>query len=158
MTEESTLVRAILASPGDDALREVYADWLEERGDPRAEYLRLLGRLSGACPPPEGERAGLLARLDEIRAGLDSRWVGQMHRGRALAPSPDGPGDRLFESAEPWVVWATRRRRKRPFNEAEVSTFLQKYARGCRYSHYVEKRVKRMKPEALDRLLWGEEE
>lgn len=33
-------IDAIIASPADEALRLVYADWLDERGDPRGRYLR----------------------------------------------------------------------------------------------------------------------
>ena len=36
------LFAAICADPEDDASRLVYADWLDEQGDPRADYLRLL--------------------------------------------------------------------------------------------------------------------
>jgi uncharacterized protein (TIGR02996 family) len=39
-TEEEALLRAVLAAPEDDALRSVYADWLEERGDPRGKVMR----------------------------------------------------------------------------------------------------------------------
>lgn len=38
--------RAILARPHDDAPRLVYADWLEERGEPLAEFIRLQCRLA----------------------------------------------------------------------------------------------------------------
>jgi uncharacterized protein (TIGR02996 family) len=41
MTGGAGLLRAILDAPDDDAARLVYADWLEERGDPRAEFIRL---------------------------------------------------------------------------------------------------------------------
>jgi uncharacterized protein (TIGR02996 family) len=34
-------LEAILAAPEDDTSRLIYADWLEERGDPRAEFIRL---------------------------------------------------------------------------------------------------------------------
>jgi uncharacterized protein (TIGR02996 family) len=37
---DEAFLRAILASPEDDVPRLIYADWLEERGDPRAELLR----------------------------------------------------------------------------------------------------------------------
>src|SRR5947207_13254878 len=40
MIEEEAFLRALLASPEDAALHGVYADWLEERGDARAAYLR----------------------------------------------------------------------------------------------------------------------
>ena len=38
---EQKFLAAITANPDDAEARAVYADWLEERGDPRAEYLRL---------------------------------------------------------------------------------------------------------------------
>jgi len=42
MTEGDALYRAILEAPDDDAPRLVWADWLEENGDPdRAEFVRL---------------------------------------------------------------------------------------------------------------------
>jgi uncharacterized protein (TIGR02996 family) len=40
MTDDAAFRNAILAAPDDDAPRLVYADWLEERGDPRAEFVR----------------------------------------------------------------------------------------------------------------------
>src|ERR1700675_459464 len=41
MSDEKAFLTAILERP-DDARKLVYADWLEEQGDPRAEYLRLM--------------------------------------------------------------------------------------------------------------------
>src|SRR4051794_24770284 len=67
MTDDA-FVRAILAAPEDDALRSVYADWLEESGDAaRAEYLRLLCRLSGDPAPEADALPPMLGRLDELR-------------------------------------------------------------------------------------------
>src|SRR5687768_8236847 len=34
-------IRAIIESPDDDGIRLIFADWLEERGDPRGEFIRL---------------------------------------------------------------------------------------------------------------------
>lgn len=34
-------LREIWAAPSDDGLREVFADWLQERGDPRGEFITL---------------------------------------------------------------------------------------------------------------------
>jgi uncharacterized protein (TIGR02996 family) len=42
MIEERAFLKAVLERPDDDARKLVYADWLEEQGDPRAEYLRLM--------------------------------------------------------------------------------------------------------------------
>lgn len=46
MNEEESLIQGILASPNNDDLRLIYADWLEERGDPRGEFLRLEAELA----------------------------------------------------------------------------------------------------------------
>jgi uncharacterized protein (TIGR02996 family) len=59
--------------PDDEALRLVYADWLDDRGDPRGEYLRLDARLT-ALPETDAEHPRLKARLAELAAGIDVRW------------------------------------------------------------------------------------
>ena len=41
MSEDDAFVAAIRANPRDDVARLVYADWLDERNDPRGEWLRL---------------------------------------------------------------------------------------------------------------------
>jgi uncharacterized protein (TIGR02996 family) len=38
---ERQLIAAVLDDPADDAPRLVYMDWLQERGDPRGEFMRL---------------------------------------------------------------------------------------------------------------------
>jgi carbon storage regulator len=39
--EEAGFLQAIVANPNDEGLRLVFADWLEERADPLAEFIRL---------------------------------------------------------------------------------------------------------------------
>jgi uncharacterized protein (TIGR02996 family) len=41
MTTEQSFLNAIRENPSDEHLRLVYADWLEEQGDERAEFLRI---------------------------------------------------------------------------------------------------------------------
>lgn len=51
--EEAGLLRAILDDPADDVPRLIYADWLEDRGDPRGEFIRVqceLASLDGDDP------------------------------------------------------------------------------------------------------------
>jgi uncharacterized protein (TIGR02996 family) len=67
------LLRAVLANPDDSALRGVYADWLEERGDPRGEFLRIAQRLA-ALPRKAKRRGPLVARLEELRPVIDPAW------------------------------------------------------------------------------------
>lgn len=78
MIDEETLIRAVLAAPGDLAVRLVYADWLEERGDPRAEYLRLLCSLAEWGSDP-------YAQLRNRYPAIDPEWVESMHRGISRA-------------------------------------------------------------------------
>src|SRR5262245_10797416 len=77
MSEEDAFIRAILTAPGDATPRLVYADWLEERGDPRSEYLRLAfaHRALNAAPPSDVARA----RRRQLRKQIDPRWVARMH-------------------------------------------------------------------------------
>jgi uncharacterized protein (TIGR02996 family) len=46
MSREQAFLAAMLASPDDLVLRQVFADWLEEQGDPRGELLRLTHALT----------------------------------------------------------------------------------------------------------------
>src|SRR5262245_61926313 len=82
MGEDESFVAAISATPDDDALRLVYADWLEERGDVRGEYLRLLCALSTLPRHRTKKRKALEARFAELRARLDPGW--QLSVGRTI--------------------------------------------------------------------------
>src|SRR5829696_4545434 len=57
MTTEDDFNAALDAKPEDWQTRLVYADWLQERGDPRAEGYRALGVLR-LRPKREGEGEG----------------------------------------------------------------------------------------------------
>jgi len=97
VTEDEAFVRAIIDSPGDDTPRLVYADWLDDRDDPRGPYLR--AELEWARPWQTGTPPGWSQRvpgrsvpewaeehwrgLDEILAGgrgLDPVWVARVSR------------------------------------------------------------------------------
>lgn len=66
---EQTFLDAIIANPDDAEARSVYADWLDERGDPRGEYLRIEAQLN-AGP----------ARVAELTATLDPAWLAKVTR------------------------------------------------------------------------------
>jgi uncharacterized protein (TIGR02996 family) len=74
MTDEAFL-RAILDDPDDDAPRLVYADWLEERDDPRGEFIRLQCRLAAADSDAPG-RAEAEGRVRALLARHRQRWLG----------------------------------------------------------------------------------
>jgi uncharacterized protein (TIGR02996 family) len=68
-----TFLQAIKENPDDDTTRLILADWLEERGDPRGEFIRIqcqLARLGEADPTgavlgDPDERARIRARIDQ---------------------------------------------------------------------------------------------
>src|SRR5262245_27762998 len=55
MSDGAALFRAVIDDPADDAVRLVYADWLDENGDPdRAEFIRGQVRLARMEPWDDG--------------------------------------------------------------------------------------------------------
>jgi len=73
--DDEAFLRAIAAAPADDAPRLAYADWLDERGDPRAAFVRAEVALARSGPTADG-RAGLLKR----RADVDPAWWPRLAR------------------------------------------------------------------------------
>src|SRR5262249_27280351 len=78
MHEEFQFLRSIYNQPDDDALRLIYADWLEERGDPRAEFLRLEVQLHRLPKGAMGRKATLEKHLKKLHPKLDPRWLARM--------------------------------------------------------------------------------
>ncbi len=62
MTHEEAFIRTICESPDDDSLRLIFADWLEEQGSPRGEFIRVQCALAKIvchyCRPDYPCRAG----------------------------------------------------------------------------------------------------
>jgi uncharacterized protein (TIGR02996 family) len=78
MFSDEPLFLAILDDPDDPLRRSVYADWLEEHGDPRGDYLCLL--LEQHALPQGGPRsAAIVSRLRSLRPSLDRHWVALLH-------------------------------------------------------------------------------
>ncbi|MCI0702086.1 MAG: TIGR02996 domain-containing protein [Planctomycetia bacterium] len=84
MDEEAAFIAAMLAEPDDRTTLLVYADWLDERGDPRGEYLRLL-----AAEKPNKQR------LMRLRRTLDPIWAHQVTNRRF----PIGARVRILDGA-----------------------------------------------------------
>jgi uncharacterized protein (TIGR02996 family) len=74
MTDDTTFVNAIVAHPDDRTPRLIYADWLDERGDPRAEFVRLQVRL-GEIGRPSAEYARVFDRLKELEPTVPEDWL-----------------------------------------------------------------------------------
>lgn len=74
MIEDEAFIRAIVDSPGDEGPRLVYADWLEERSDPRASYVRAEHAWSQSRKPYAPKKVRKLAEP------LEPLWVARVSR------------------------------------------------------------------------------
>ena len=99
---EQAFIQRVLASPLDRLPRLVYADWLDERGDERAEFLRLqcqvvaglerLTELSSSVPPAWAQRVNLLSQALLI---FRLPALGEGIRRATVRNCPAQPGQRL---------------------------------------------------------------
>jgi uncharacterized protein (TIGR02996 family) len=78
MSDDEVFIRAIVDRPGDDTSRLVYADWLDDRDDPRGAYLR--AEFEWARPWRSGERPADSPALREPATGLDPVWIARVSR------------------------------------------------------------------------------
>jgi uncharacterized protein (TIGR02996 family) len=107
MTDDAFLA-AIRADPADRTARLAYADWLEERGDPRAELVRACEAMR-RVPVYSDEYWRLKARRNELRPGCPAGWL--------AATGYDGSDyDPVFRDGVPGD-WRGRWRLVREFTE-----------------------------------------
>jgi uncharacterized protein (TIGR02996 family) len=82
MTSDDAFLAAIIAAPADDLPRLVYADYLDEHGDPaRAEFIRLQIAEERGEAPESGRAADLLAEHKARWEIPDLRGVQAFRRG-----------------------------------------------------------------------------
>jgi uncharacterized protein (TIGR02996 family) len=78
MTHDEAFLEAILEAPQDDTPRLIYADWLEEHGDPRGEFIRLQCRLASK-DEDDPFWSGLEARERQLLVEHEADWLGPLH-------------------------------------------------------------------------------
>lgn len=78
---DRSFLRSILDHPEEVTTWLAYADWLDDRGDPRAEFLRLTAEGRSPLLPPE-RAAEIAARLALLMAELDPNWTLVFETGR----------------------------------------------------------------------------
>ena len=86
MTQEAAFIQAILADPEDETHRQVYADWLEEQGDPKAEFLRLMVKVRQEQVVTPEQRQQYQELSSELAALRTQEW---RTRRRPHASSPE---------------------------------------------------------------------
>jgi len=92
---ERDLLAQLTATPDDAAVRLVYADWLEQRGDRRGAFLRACDPV-WALEPDHPERLAREAELSRLRVGIDPAWLA------VIEPQPaDTPSCECYREAAP---------------------------------------------------------
>lgn len=76
MPDREAFLRTIVEQPEADGPRLVFADWLEEQGDPRGEFIRLQIERLGI--PSSERRAGLSRREDELLKLHGEAWRAEL--------------------------------------------------------------------------------
>lgn len=83
MLTEADFLAKVLEEPVNDDTRLVYADWLDERGDPvssaKAEFLRVTVQLT-ARNRKKGWKKAARKRLQQLAADLDTSWLAVVSR------------------------------------------------------------------------------
>jgi uncharacterized protein (TIGR02996 family) len=109
MDQEQAFLQAMVENPRDLALRLIFADWLEEHGDPRGELLRLTHLLTQDTDQPnrrqmeERLRSLLAAGVQPVGPfctnvlGMRFAWVPP---GVFLMGSPGSEWDRKFNESQ----------------------------------------------------------
>src|SRR6266545_2028012 len=77
MNEQDAFLEAILQEPDNLELRQIFADWLEERCDPRGELIRVQCSLA-ALPEGDERRAELEIRQRTLLAQHETEWAGPL--------------------------------------------------------------------------------
>jgi uncharacterized protein (TIGR02996 family) len=106
-SDEQALLAAIVAAPGDDTPRLVYADWLDENGHPyRAEGVRVgceLSRLTVGDPATDARAQALIATRDGL-AHTNHYWQKEV---QARLPPPNRQTSFIVHRGLPCIVSCT---------------------------------------------------
>ncbi len=79
--EMLAFLQDIKQHPGDDTPRLIFADWLEEHGDPRGEFVRLQCELA-RLPPKSASAVRLEQRASDLLRANRETWLGPLEQGR----------------------------------------------------------------------------
>jgi uncharacterized protein (TIGR02996 family) len=84
VSEEAAFLSAIANAPDDDTVRLVYADWLQDRNDPRADYLRLEVKRH-RMTPRQRRTEDPFYQLERLRPHATPDWLSRIDRTMRLS-------------------------------------------------------------------------
>jgi uncharacterized protein (TIGR02996 family) len=97
-------VQSICADPDNESQRLIYADWLEERGDPRGQFLRLELHIIKGLSVARAEYHLPHMRFHELAWSIDLAWLAKVNRVSLLVcrlrGDPSQPDDPLAGEVE----------------------------------------------------------
>jgi uncharacterized protein (TIGR02996 family) len=77
LTHEEAFLQDVLDHPDDEALRRIFADWLQEQGDPRGEFIQAQCDLA-VLPRHDPRWPDLADREKELREAHGPAWAGPL--------------------------------------------------------------------------------
>jgi uncharacterized protein (TIGR02996 family) len=108
--DQAAFLQAIAARHEDDSPRLIYADWLEERGDPRGTFVRLQCTLE-RIPSDDPRRPDLEDEVDRLLAAHQDEWAapfqGVTHGWRfrrGLVEWVEADGEAFLNHAAAWFA------------------------------------------------------
>jgi uncharacterized protein (TIGR02996 family) len=133
MSREHAFLSAILNDPDDESPRLVFADWLDERADPRGVFLRVQVELA-RWVPDLARRSALQARERELLARHGAEWIGPLGPictpwrfegglARLTLPARRFVGRRFALAADEWLTraWAAGLRLEQPVGRFQLA-------------------------------------
>ncbi len=105
MHNDESFLRSIADNPADDSTRLLYAKWLEERGDSRANFLRVQHAF-GKHLPKTSEYRDLCKKEQDLVRELDPSWVQRVRR--YTTPEPCRNVAELVPELAPFATTTTR--------------------------------------------------
>lgn len=119
----------IIANPHDDVPRLVYADWLEERGDPRGEFIRLQFELTDETLDPE-HRRDLQIREADLLDEHQTEWTGPVADLVTRSAFARGFIEFVVMPVKDFVERAEELYRLAPIRSVMLNCHMISYARG----------------------------
>ena len=123
MSNEDHFLSEIKADPNNAAAKLVYADWLDDRGNPRAEIIRVREKLKTLSPLDE-PYWDLKDRFRELRDRQDARWLTALQYDAVYRPMftrlPDDRGQRWRLMEEFIELW------HEPLTKGSISSEIAK--------------------------------